>query len=310
MKKFALMGAAGFVAERHLRAIKETGGSLVVTSDPFDVMGRIDSYFPFAEFFKNTDKFWNFVKNNEELDYASICTPNYLHAEQIEKALKSNLNVICEKPLVLYPSDVEQLRRTEKETGKQIFSILQLRLHPAIKALKNKIENDLSDHIYDIDLSYITSRGKWYDKSWKSDVKKSGGVATNIGIHFFDMLIWIFGDVQKNVIHMSRHNKASGFLQLEKANVRWFLSLDYDDIPAQSKAKGARTHRSVTINEKEIEFSEGFTNLHTKSYENILSGNGFDIDEAEKSIFLTHEIRNGSQSPLLDDYHPFLKKYI
>lgn len=307
MKKFALIGAAGYIAERHIKAIKETNNNLVATLDKFDVMGRIDSYFPNSDFFTDIDELNSFVKNIP-IDYCSICTPNYLHQPHIEFALNNKSNVICEKPLVLYPEDIYSLERIENETGKKIYNILQLRHHPIISELYDKIKNDKTDKIYDIDLTYITTRGKWYYKSWKGDVNKSGSIATNIGIHFFDMLIWIFGEVTESIVNVYDINKASGILQLKKARVRWYLSLDYDDIPNDIKIKGKRTYRSITIDNEEIEFSDGFTNLHTVAYKNILNDNGFGINDAKPCILLTDKIRNSYPIGLKKDFHPFLRK--
>lgn len=307
MKKFALIGAAGFVAERHIRAIKETRNQLVAAVDPFDVMGRMDSFFPEAEFFSNIESLGKYLHAQKDIDYISICSPNYLHADHIEFALNNQAVAICEKPLVIFPKEIDRIRKIENETGKNVFCILQLRLHPEMIALREKIKKDKSAKIYDVDLTYITSRGKWYAKSWKGDIEKSGGIAANIGIHFFDLLIWIFGEVKQSIVHLNEEGKAAGFLQLQNARVRWFLSLDYDDIPEIAKKRGMRTYRSITVNGEEIEFSHGFTDLHTMSYQQIMFGEGNGIDEAAKSILLTHEINNGSQIPLIGDYHPFLK---
>ena len=311
MKNFALIGAAGYIAERHMQAVKETGNQLIVATDPFDVMGRMDRYFPEADFFSDFDQFERFIVNQQKtgqpVEYISICSPNYMHARHIELALNNQAFAICEKPLVLYPEELEKIEKIETETGKQVFNILQLRLHPSIIALKEKIKNDPPAKTYDIDLTYITSRGKWYYKSWKGDRSKSGGVANNIGIHFFDMLRWIFGDVKKSIVHKFECNKAAGFLELKKARVRWFLSLDYKDIPKKLKDEGQRTYRSITCGGEETEFSGGFTKLHTKSYQHILTGNGFGIEEAKSCILLTHEISNSKPIGLVGDYHPFLK---
>lgn len=311
MKRFALIGSAGYIADRHMKAIKETGNDLVCASDRFDVMGRIDSYFPEAEFFLEFEKLEQYFdllrRRNQPIDYVSICTPNYLHAPHIQFALKNGADAICEKPLVLYPEELDILSQVEKETGKKVFNILQLRLHPAIQALKSRFaRNDGSRQ--DIDLTYITSRGKWYHQSWKSDVAKSGGIATNIGIHFFDMLIWIFGPVQRQELHWYAADKAAGYLELENARVRWFLSLDSNDLPAAARQKGMRTFRSITIGGEEIEFSEGFTDLHTATYRDILSGGGFGLADAAPCILLTHQIRNLQPAGLTGEYHPFLLK--
>lgn len=306
MKNFALIGAAGYIAERHMRAVKETNNQIIAATDLFDVMGRMDSFFPEAEFFLNFENFKQYI-SKEPIDYVSICSPNYKHANHIQIALQNEAYAICEKPLVLHPDELNEIEKTEKETGKHVFNILQLRLHPSIIALKEKIKNGPSNKIYDIDLTYITSRGKWYYKSWKGDPNKSGGVANNIGIHFFDMLQWIFGGVKKNTVNKFEHDKAAGFLELENANVRWYLSLDYNDIPEKAKNDGMRTYRSITIEGEETEFSGGFTDLHTKSYQKILAGNGFGLNEARPSIQLAHEIANSKPVGLVGDYHPFLK---
>jgi UDP-N-acetyl-2-amino-2-deoxyglucuronate dehydrogenase len=311
MKRFALIGAAGYIAERHMKAIKESGNDLVCASDHFDVMGRIDSYFPEAEFFlehENLDKYMDDLRmEGKPIDYVSICTPNYMHPSHIRFALRNGANAICEKPLVIFPEDMHIINDIEAETGKKVNTVLQLRYHPAILSLKNEIDT-AGDIMHDIDLTYVTTRGKWYLKSWKGDIQKSGGVATNIGIHFFDMITWIFGDVKENIVHLYEPDKAAGFLQLEKARVRWFLSLDYHDLPKVATNKSMRTYRSINVDGKEIEFSGGFTDLHTVTYQNILNGNGFGINDARESIELTDFVRNTKPVGLKGDYHPFLKK--
>ncbi len=310
MKRFALIGAAGYVAERHMRAIKETGNQLVCASDHFDVMGRIDSYFPEAEFFlefENLDKYMDDLRREgNPIDYVSICTPNYLHPSHIRFALRNGANAICEKPMVIFPEDMHIITDIEAETGNRVNTVLQLRHHPELVKLKQKIENE-DDKTYEIDLSYVTTRGNWYLKSWKGDVRKSGGVATNIGIHLFDLITWIFGGVKENIVHLYEPNKAAGYLQLQKARVRWFLSLDYHDLPKAAVEKGMRTFRSITVNGKEIEFSGGFNDLHTVTYGNILEGKGFGIEDARESIELTDAIRNTKPVGLKGEYHPFLK---
>ncbi len=314
MKNFALIGASGYIAPRHMKAIKETGNNLIAAYDPYDGIGIIDSYFPKAEFFTELEKFEDYLESfrrKESLDYVGIMSPNYLHKSHIRIALKNNANAICEKPLVLNPEDIDELKIIEQETGKKVNTILQLRLHPSIIALKEKVENELKENtnkIYDIDLTYLTSRGKWYFVSWKGDEKKSGGIATNIGIHFYDMLSWIFGDIEENIVHLKTPYANAGFLKLKHANVRWFLSVIYDYIPNEIKAKGQRTYRSITVNNEEIEFSGGFTDLHTKSYEEILKGNGFGLNEAKKSIEIVSTIRNLEPVGLRGEYHPFCKK--
>ncbi|HPT04275.1 MAG TPA: Gfo/Idh/MocA family oxidoreductase, partial [Bacteroidales bacterium] len=276
-------------------------------------VGIIDSYFPQASFFTESERFDRHLdklrrKGEQKIDFVSICSPNYLHDAHIRLALRNDANAICEKPLVLNPWNVDALNQIEKETGKKIFNILQLRLHPALLELKQKIENGPKDKVYDVDLSYITSRGKWYFISWKGDSAKSGGVATNIGIHFFDMLIWIFGKVKQSIVHVSQPDKAAGYIDLEHARVRWFLSVDYENIPAEIKQKGQRTYRSITVDGKEIEFSGGFTELHTESYKQIINGNGFGLEHARPCIEMAYEIRNAQAVGLIGEYHPLAAK--
>jgi UDP-N-acetyl-2-amino-2-deoxyglucuronate dehydrogenase len=308
MKDFALIGAAGFIAPRHLRAIKDTGNRLVAALDKFDSVGIMDSFFPDASFFVEFERFDRHLEKlhriGQAVEYLSICSPNYLHDSHIRFGLRHGATVICEKPLVLNPWNVEALDQLQKETGKQVFNILQLRLHPDILALKEKVAKADPSHIFDFDLAYITSRGNWYYTSWKGDINKSGGVATNVGIHFFDMLLWIFGEVQHNVVHIHTHDRAAGFLHLERARVRWFLSINENTLPKVLKEKGQRTYRSITMEGGEIEFSEGFTDLHTKSYDAILNGSGFKLTEALPSIELAHAIRTQTPVGLKGDYHP------
>jgi len=312
MKNFALIGAAGYIAVRHMKAIKETGNNLIAALDKFDSVGIIDSYFPDADFFTEFERFDRHFdkmkRNGKKIDFVSICTPNYLHDSHIRFALRQNSDAICEKPLVLNPWNMDALAEIEKETGKKIYNILQLRLHPAIIKFKEEIDKAPKDKIFDIDLTYITSRGNWYFQSWKAEMQKSGGIATNIGVHFFDMLSWIFGNVKVSTVHIMENKKASGFLQLERANVRWFMSLDDKDLPEEQKSKNQRTYRSIMINGEELEFSEGFTDLHTISYQEILNENGFSLNEARKSIEIVYSIRNSLPLGLVGDYHPFLKK--
>ncbi len=312
VKNFSLIGVAGYIAIRHLRAIKETGNHLVAALDRFDSVGFIDSYFPEADFFVEFERFDRHVdklrRRGSKIDYVSICSPNYLHDSHIRFALRSDADAICEKPLVLNPWNIDGLLDFEKETGKKVYNVLQLRYHPSILELKKKIENAPEDTIHEIDLSYITSRGKWYHYSWKGDIEKSGGIATNIGVHFFDMLTWIFGDVKENIVQILEKDKAAGYLELDKARVRWYLSLDYDDIPDELKAKGQRTYRSIRVDNDELEFSSGFTDLHTTTYEEILKGNGFGLTDAKSSIETVYTIRNSNPAGLKGDYHPILKK--
>jgi UDP-N-acetyl-2-amino-2-deoxyglucuronate dehydrogenase len=311
MKQFALIGAAGFIAPRHLKAIKETGNNLVAALDKFDQVGVLDSYFPKADFFTEFERFDRHLdklkRQGSQIDFVSICTPNYLHDSHIRFALRHHANAICEKPLVLNPWNVDALREIENETGQKVNTILQLRHHPSIIELREKIKKGPKDKVYDVDLSYITSRGNWYQISWKGDNAKSGGVATNIGIHFFDMLIWVFGNVKNNVVHALNSDFAAGYLELEHARVRWFLSINYDHIPADVRAKGKRTYRSITMEGEEIEFSEGFTDLHTISYREILEGRGYGLTDAAAAIQVAHNIRNASPIGLIKDYHPLAK---
>lgn len=314
MKNFALIGAAGFIAPRHLKAIKETNNNLLAALDKHDCVGIMDSYFPQADFFVEYERFDRHIdklkRQGTKVDYVSICTPNYLHDSHIRFALRQGAQAICEKPIVLNPWNIDALQEIEQETGHKVYTILQLRLHPAIINLKKKIDEGPKDKIYDIDLTYITSRGRWYFISWKGDLQKSGGVATNIGVHFFDMLTWIFGGVKSSKVHLSKPDKASGYFELEKARVRWFLSVDYNDIPQNIKEKGQRTFRSISIENEELEFSEGFTDLHTHSYRGILDGNGFGLADAKQSIQTVYNIRNSSPLGLNGDYHPFCKNII
>lgn len=311
MKDFALIGAAGFIASRHLKAIKETGNNLVAALDKVDSVGIIDSYFPATDFFVEYERFDRHIdklgRKGTPVDYLSICSPNYLHDSHIRFGLRHGASVICEKPLVLNPWNVEALAQIQQETDKDVFNILQLRLHPDIIRLKEKILNSEPTKLFDIDLTYITSRGKWYYTSWKGDIVKSGGIATNIGIHFFDMLIWIFGKPIQNIVHVHTHDRAAGFLQLPKARIRWFLSIDENTLPGHVREKGQRTYRSLMMENNEIEFSDGFGDLHTRSYEAVLAGNGFSLMEALPSIELVHDIRSQVPVGIKGDYHPFAK---
>jgi UDP-N-acetyl-2-amino-2-deoxyglucuronate dehydrogenase len=313
MKNFALIGAAGFIAPRHYKAIKDTGNQLLAAVDTFDSVGILDSYFPQADFFTEFERFDRHIEKlkhekNIQIDYTSICTPNYLHDAHMRFSLRSGADAICEKPLVLNPWNIDALERVENETGKKIYNILQLRLHPSIIALKDKIDGGDSNKIYDVDLSYLTSRGNWYFTSWKGDLDKSGGIASNIGVHFYDMLSWIFGKVKKNTVQIHTHDRAAGYLELEKANVRWFLSIDEDVLPDEVKKKGQRTYRSITIEGEELEFSEGFTDLHTKSYQEILNGNGFGLNASRQAIEIVHSIRHATPIGLKGEFHPFAQK--
>jgi UDP-N-acetyl-2-amino-2-deoxyglucuronate dehydrogenase len=311
MKRFGLIGAAGFIAPRHLKAIKDTGNHLVAALDKHDCVGIMDSYFPEADFFTEFERFDRHVdklrRQGQGLDYISICSPNYLHDAHIRFALRQGAHAICEKPLVLNPWNVEAIVDLEKETGLKVNTILQLRLHPAVIALREQVKASPKDKIFEVDLGYITSRGRWYHISWKGDTEKSGSISTNIGIHFFDMLIWIFGPVLSFEVHANEKDHASGFITLQGARVRWFLSINEDHIPSEIRAQGKRTFRSLEIEGKAFEFSEGFTELHTLSYQEILNGNGFGAAESGPSIRLAHDIRNAEVSTS-GDFHPLFLK--
>ena len=310
MKKFALIGAAGYIAPRHMKAIKETGNELVAALDPNDSVGILDSYFPDADFFTEFERFDRHIdkmrrsNHGKAIDYVGICSPNYLHDAHMRFALRSGADAICEKPLVLNPWNIDGLGEIEQDTGKRIWTILQLRLHPSIIALKQKVEAENRSTKYEVDLAYITSRGHWYLQSWKGRDDKSGGVATNIGVHFFDMLHFIFGELQDNIVHLRTPTKSAGYLEYANARVRWFLSVDYNDVPATQKEKGKRTYRSITVDGEEIEFSGGFTDLHTRSYEEILAGNGFPLEANRTAIQAVSHIREaqiaqaGTRHPL------------
>ncbi|MHC4757063.1 MAG: Gfo/Idh/MocA family protein [Planctomycetota bacterium] len=312
MKRFALIGVGGYIAPRHLKAIKDTGNVLVAALDKSDSVGILDSYFPQADFFTEFERFDRHLEmlrhdRNEGVDYVSICSPNYLHDAHVRFALRMGADAICEKPLVMNPWNVEALIKSEEETGRHIYTIHQLRLHPSILSLKERVENDQEGTIYDINLTYITSRGHWYPVSWKGDMKKSGGIATNIGIHFFDVLIWIFGCVKENIVNIYEENKASGILELEKARVRWFLSLDSDDLPSKPEEDQPKTYRSITVDGEEVEFSGGFMELHTESYKRIFSGEGFRPSDVLPSIQVVSDIRSTKPVGLEGDIHPMLK---
>lgn len=318
MKNFALIGAAGYIAPRHLKAIKETGNTLIAALDKNDSVGIMDSFFPNASFFTEFERFDRFVdkfhrEHDKKIDYIAITSPNYLHDSHIRFALKSGAHAICEKPLVLNTHNIDQLKIIEEETGKKVYNILQLRLHDSIIALKHKIAADLEadpNKVYDIDLTYLTSRGKWYFVSWKGDESKSGGIASNIGVHFFDMLSWIFGPIEENIVHIKTPDANAGYMKLKNARVRWFLSVNYDYIPDEVKALGKTTYRSITVNGEEFEFSEGFTDLHTVSYKHILDGIGFGLEEARNSINIVSAIRKLPVLGLEGEYHPFCRKVL
>jgi len=313
-KNFALTGVAGYIAPRHLRAIKDTGNNLVAALDPHDSVGILDQYFSKAKYFREFERFDRHIEKikrespAEKIDYLSICSPNHLHDAHIRLALRSGADAICEKPLVLNPWNLDALQELEKEYKKRVYTILQLRVHPALIE-KKEILNKINSKKHEVDLTYITSRGSWYDFSWKGDHQKSGGVATNIGIHFFDLLIWYFGKVICSELHLSDDRKMSGFLELENANVKWYLSIDDRDLPKQIIESGQRTYRSIKIDEEELEFTKGFTDLHTVVYERTISGKGFGIEDARQSIELVYKIRNDKIKGNINNekLHPMLK---
>lgn len=312
MKNFALIGAAGYIAPRHMQAIKATGHRLVAALDPNDSVGIIDSHFPEADFFTEFERFDRHVDkmrrsgDSRKIDYVSICSPNYLHDSHMRFALRSRADAICEKPIVLNPWNIDGLLDIERDTGHKVNTILQLRMHPAIQELRRNVMALPGTTKHDVDLTYVTSRGHWYLRSWKGDVRKSGGIATNIGVHFFDMLHFIFGELQRNVVHHNADTKTAGYLEYERARVRWFLSVDVEDVPESPRNAGQRTYRSITIDGKEIEFSHGFTDLHALSYEEILAGRGFGLEENRTAIETVAAIRTATPVGPTGDYHPFL----
>jgi len=311
MKNFALIGAAGYIAPRHLKAIKDTGNQLIAAYDKFDSVGVLDSYFPEADFFVEFERFDRYVEKRKRLgaglDYVSVCSPNYLHDAHIRFGLRQGADVICEKPIVLNPWNIDALQEIERDTGGRVYNILQLRLHESVIQLKKSIDSGPADKVYDVDLAYITARGHWYYASWKGDQAKSGGIATNIGVHFYDMLHWIFGPLKQNIVHLHTHDRAAGYLEFERARVRWFLSINADTLPEAVKAKGGRTYRAITIGDEAFEFSEGFTELHTISYRDILGGGGFGLEDAQAAIQIVHDIRNEKPVGLVGDYHPLAR---
>jgi len=308
-----LVGAGGYIAPRHMKAIKETGNVLVAALDPNDSVGIIDSFFPDADFFTEFERFDRHLEklrreNGQGVDYVSICSPNYLHDAHIRFAMRIGADAVCEKPLVLNPWNVDTLEEIAKETGRTVYTILQLRLHPAISEMKARIERSPKGRKHDIDLAYITARGHWYMISWKGDVAKSGGIATNIGIHFFDMMQWIFGELKHNVVHLDEPLRSAGFLEFERARVRWFLSIDRDDLPRKPEPGKPQAFRSITIDGEELDFSHGFSDLHTKSYREILSGRGFTMQDARSAVEIASAVRRAKPIGLKGEYHPLLKR--
>lgn len=316
MSNFALIGIGGFIAPRHLKAIKETGNALVAALDPNDSVGIIDSYFPDADFFTEFERFDRHAdklrraNDARRIDYVSICSPNYLHDSHVRFALRSGANALCEKPLVLNARNIDGLLEVERESGKRVYTVLQLRLHPAILALKERVTRAPQGQQFELDLTYITSRGRWYFQSWKGDESKSGGVATNIGVHFYDMLHFVFGNVVANRVHHRSAMKAAGYLEYERARVRWFLSVDARDLPAEARAKGQCTYRSIQMSGEEIEFSDGFADLHTRIYEDMLAGGGFGLEANRVAIETVGDIRAAQPLGLQGDYHPYLREAV
>jgi UDP-N-acetyl-2-amino-2-deoxyglucuronate dehydrogenase len=314
MSNFALIGAAGYIAPRHMQAVKATGNQLSCAMDPSDSVGIIDSYFPDSSFFTEFERFDRHIDKvqrgagEDRIDYVSICSPNYLHDSHVRFALRSGADAVCEKPLVLNPWNIDGLREIEQATGRRVNTILQLRVHPEIVALRERVLAEVPGRKHEVDLTYITSRGRWYLHSWKGDVRKSGGIATNIGVHFFDMLHFIFGDLQDNRVHLNEETRAGGWLEYARARVRWFLSVDAKDVPEPQRSAGQRTYRSITVDGEEIEFSGGFTDLHTVSYERILAGEGFGLEENRCAIGTVATIRDARSAPLTGEYHPFVAR--
>jgi UDP-N-acetyl-2-amino-2-deoxyglucuronate dehydrogenase len=312
MKNFALTGVAGYIASRHLQAIKDTGNNLVAAVDPHDSVGILDRYFPDTSFFTEFERFDRHVEklrranSDKKVDYVSICSPNNLHDAHIRLALRVGADAICEKPLVLNPWNLDYLQELEKETGKNVFTVLQLRVHPALLELKRKLDTEKSRKKHQVIMTYITSRGPWYQFSWKGREDISGGVATNIGIHFFDLLIWLFGNVKTNHLFLRDNFQSSGYMELERAEVRWFLSIDKKNLPQEALERGKSTHRSITIDNQEIEFTEGFANLHTRVYEEVLQGKGNGINDARSSIQTAYDIRILPITQIKELYHPLL----
>ncbi len=315
MKNFAITGVAGYIAPRHLQAIKDTGNQLVAAVDPNDSVGILDKYFPDVSFFTEFERFDRHLeklrreKGQEKVDYLAICSPNNLHDAHIRLALRVGANAICEKPLVLNPWNLDALQELEHESSARVYTVLQLRVHPALLELKKKLSNQKSKKKHEVVLTYITSRGLWYYFSWKGMIEKSGGIATNIGIHFFDFLMWLFGDAQSCVLHLKDNKRMSGFIELQNANVKWFLSTDRSDLPTEASEKGAPTFRSISVDGEEIQFSEGFTDLHTRVYEETLKGNGFGIEDARPSIILVQKLRSASVIDSKENIHSFAVKY-
>jgi len=311
---FAIIGVGGYIAPRHLQAIKETGNNLVAALDINDSVGILDRFFPDTPFFTEFERFDRYAEKlrrqeaSKRIEYVTVCSPNYLHDAHIRFALRIGANAICEKPLVLNPWNLDALQELERESGCRVNTILQLRAHPSLVALRDSLAKQKQNEKHNVVLTYITSRGPWYMTSWKGQLERSGGVATNIGIHFFDLLIWLFGKVQTSEVHYADNRKTGGVLELEHARVRWFLSIDKKDLPDTSKTSGQSTFRSISVDDKEIEFSEGFTDLHNIVYQETLAGRGFGIEDSRPSISLAHQIRNASATGINENSHHFLRQ--
>lgn len=311
---FAIIGVGGYVAPRHLKAIRDTGNRIVAAVDPKDSVGMLDQFSFDVKFFTEIERFDRHLEKlrrlspEEHVQYVSICSPNYLHDAHCRLAMRAGAHAICEKPLVINPWNLDALEKIEAETHCKINTILQLRVHPELLKLKTRMDAESPETHHEVVLSYITSRGNWYHVSWKGQPERSGGIATNIGIHFFDMLIWLFGPVFETKLYYADAKRMSGMIHLRKASVRWFLSVDNQDLPPAIKQTGGKTYRNITIDGHEVEFSEGFGDLHTRVYEKILEGKGFGLTEARPSIELTYRIRHAEIAVMDDFAHPFLKK--
>ncbi|MEZ4471756.1 MAG: Gfo/Idh/MocA family oxidoreductase [bacterium] len=312
MKRFGMLGAAGFVAPRHMKAIRETGNELVAACDPYDGVGVLDRYFPDCRFFTEVERFDRHLEKlrrrtgEKPVEYISICSPNYLHDAHCRLALRVHAHALCEKPLVISPWNLDQLLQLEAEYGRRIYTVLQLRLHPAVQALKARLAEQRGERL-DVVLTYVTRRGPWYHHSWKGDAEKSGSLPMNIGIHFFDLLLWLFGPVERSAVHLQDDRRVAGTLELPAARVRWFLSVAYEDLPEETRARGQHALRALTLGDQAFDFSTGFDDLHTRVYEDVLSGGGFGVQDARPSIELVHEIRNTPTSSAGTDGHPLLR---
>lgn len=313
-RNFALIGVAGFIAPKHLKAIRDTGSRLVAAMDPHDSVGILDSFFPEARFFTEFERFDRFLekqrrqKEARPVEFLSICSPNYLHDAHVRLALRLQANAVCEKPLVINPWNLDQLGELEQEYQRRIYTVLQLRLHPTVRALKKAIQEESNGSRHEISLTYITRRGAWYHHSWKGSEQKSGGLVMNIGIHFFDLLLWLFGPVQRSLLHQATPSRLAGYLELEKARVRWFLSIDANDLPADVRKKGGYAHRSITVDGEELDLSAGFTDLHTEIYRDILAGGGFGLQDARPAIELVYNLRYSREAPGNGFAHPLLHR--